>query len=268
MVRIKAIALLYLLVFTCTVMAGNISVNPVGQTKSWTLTFSDEFNTNILDLSKWSDQVWYGDINYDGTVNYEISGGTLKIWPQLNKSGQFFNRTIHSEGKFSQQRGYFEARMKLPVGRGSWPAFWLLGKYDGLVPYRPEIDIMEAYPGGGSGSGWGTDDLRPTTYGVTFHVDSGSENTRRAIGPFKITHTDLSQEFNVYAVEWNIGGQITWYFNGVARGSVVVPELDYRPLAVYLDLWFGSASGIPNILETPTGKTNSFEVDYVRVWKQ
>ena len=157
--------------------------------------------------------------------------------------------------------------MKLPRGRGPWPAFWLLGRHDGQAPYRPEIDIMEAYPGGGYETGWGTPDLRPTTYGVSFHTDRGSEATRTSAGPFKVSHPDLSAGFNVYGFKWEPGGRMTWYLNGVEQGSTVFPGLDSQPMAVYLDLWFGSASGTPNLSETPTGPSNSFEIDYVRVWR-
>ena len=52
---------------------------------------------------------------------------------------------IETRGKFEQQYGRFEARMKLPLGKGLWPAFWLLGadiKTAGW-PTCGEIDIME-----------------------------------------------------------------------------------------------------------------------------
>jgi beta-glucanase (GH16 family) len=241
---------------------------PVGQSQgAWTLSFADEFSGPSLDTSKWSDQIWYGDRNADGTVNYDLSDGVLRMWPALNRSGQFFNRTFHSDGKFQQKYGYFEARMNLPRGRGAWPAFWLLGRYDGQAPYRPEIDIMEAYPGGGDSSGWGTSDLRPTTYGVSFHTDNGSEATRSSAGPFKVTQPDLSADFNVYGFKWESGGRMAWYLNGVQQGTTVFPGLDSQAMSLYLDLWFGSASGTPNIAETPRGPSNSFEVDYVRVWR-
>lgn len=248
--------------------ASSSTVAPVGQSAgAWTLTFSDEFNGSSYDSTKWSAQIWYGDKNADGTVNYDVSGGALRIWPALNRSGQFFDRTFVTDGKFAQKYGYFEARMKLPRGRGVWPAFWLFGHYDGQVPYRPEIDILEAYPGEGLGYSWGTTDLRPIQYGVTFHTDSGSDASRVSDGPFKVDTPDLSAAYHVYGFKWEAGGQMTWYFDGVQKGTRTVPGFDNHALAIYLDLWFGSASGTPNTSETPMGPSNAFEVDYVRVWR-
>ena len=46
---------------------------------------------------------------------------------------------------FAQQYGRFEARIRLPYGKGLWPAFWLLGSNIDQVgwPQCGEIDIME-----------------------------------------------------------------------------------------------------------------------------
>jgi len=38
------------------------------------------------------------------------------------------------------------------------------------------------------------------------------------------------------------------------------------PMYLMLDLWYGSASGTPDN-STPTGKSNSYEVNYIRAWK-
>jgi hypothetical protein len=59
-------------------------------------------------------------------------------------------------------------------------------------------------------------------------------------------------------------GKMTFYFDGNAVYSVAASVSD--PLYILLDLWFGSASGMPDET-TPTGKGNSFEVNYVRAWK-
>jgi hypothetical protein len=39
-----------------------------------------------------------------------------------------------------------------------------------------------------------------------------------------------------------------------------------KRMYILLDLWYGSASGTPDN-STPTGKGNSYEVNYVRAWK-
>lgn len=52
---------------------------------------------------------------------------------------------IKTQGLFAQTYGRFEARMRLPLGKGIWPAFWLLGGDIATVgwPQCGEIDVME-----------------------------------------------------------------------------------------------------------------------------
>ncbi len=61
--------------------------------------------------------------------------------PDLKNLGAYpyTSGMIHTAGVFQQRYGYFEATMKLPAGRGLWPAFWLRAK----DRWPPEIDIVE-----------------------------------------------------------------------------------------------------------------------------
>ncbi|HEY4542199.1 MAG TPA: family 16 glycosylhydrolase, partial [Noviherbaspirillum sp.] len=110
-------------------------VGPYGQDASkYTMSFADEFD-NGFDTKVWNSKIWYSDDN--PTKNYAVEDGKLKIWPQRDASGKFFNRTIDTDGKFYQTYGYFEMEAKLPYGKGAWPAFWLLN-HDRAHPDRPE----------------------------------------------------------------------------------------------------------------------------------
>jgi len=231
---------------------------PYGQKASdYTLTFSDEFE-NGFDWSKWNDTTW--DKPSNPTKNYAVENGSLKIWPQRDATGQFFPRVIDTDKKFYQTYGYFEIEAKLPRGKGTWPAFWLYNHDDENGTFRPEIDIMEAYAGGGPESGWSDARLHPTAYAVTVwtgepEVKAG-EKMLENLG-------DLSARFHKYALKWEPHKQ-TFYFDGkeVYSLNVSMPNRMY----VMLDLMYGSASGDPDHT-TPTGKTNSFEIKYVRVWQ-
>ena len=232
---------------------------PFGQDASqYTLVFSDEFN-NGYNSAIWNDSIWYEGSN--PTQNYAVEDGKLKIWPQRDANGNFFNRTIDTDGKYYQTYGFFEIEAKLTHGKGTWPAFWLLN-HDGGHPYRPEIDILEAYAGGGPNSGWSDANLKPTAYASTVWPD-GIEG-----GPYAGTRThqnlgDLSAGFHKYAVKWE-PNKITFYFDGQEVHSVNASMGDR--MYILLDLWYGSASGTPDD-STPTGKGNAFEVNYVRAWQ-
>jgi beta-glucanase (GH16 family) len=240
---------------------------PYGQDASkYTLTFSEEFNSYNSGL--WNDHIWYDSSN--PTKNYTVEDGKLKIWPQRDASGKFFNRTIDTDGKFYQTYGYFEMEAKMPRGKGPWPAFWLLN-HDQSDPVRPEIDIMEAYTGGeNSGNGgWSDSNDRPTNYasnvwrlGINNSAgNTGEHKLRESVHPNGL---DLSADFHKYAAKWEPDG-ITFYFDGKALGPKVKTTMQNR-MYILLDLWFGSASGNPDN-STPTGKGNSYEVNYVRAWQ-
>lgn len=238
----------------------NVDYAPVGQPgAAFTISFAEDFDDSALDSRVWNDSIWYEA--GDPTVNYAVEDGKLKIWPQKNAAGRFFNRTIDTDTKFTQQYGYFEMRAKLPVGRGAWPAFWLFN-HEGVT--RPEIDVMEAYSGGnGTGdghTGWADANFHPTAYGATIHPGTQGASP---IGGVIDGLGDLSAGFHVYAAKWE-PNRITFYFDGreVYSANVTMPDRMY----MLVDLWFGSASGTPDE-STPQGKANSFEIDYIRAWK-
>ncbi|HEY4542201.1 MAG TPA: glycoside hydrolase family 16 protein [Noviherbaspirillum sp.] len=228
---------------------------PYGQDpKEWALSFSEEFDR--FNPALWNDHIWYERSN--PTINYAVEDGKLKIWPQRDASGKFFNRTLDTDGRYYQTYGYFEMEAKLPRGKGTWPAFWLFNHID---KRRPEIDIMEAYAGGIAP--WGYKDKegvsRPTAYGVTVWLD---ENVK-ADGLQWDARRDLSAKFHKYAVKWE-PERLIFYFDGRKVHEIRARMPD--PKYIILDLWFGSDSGEPDD-STPQGKSNSFEINYVRAWQ-
>ena len=242
-----------LLLLAATLPAHATTPGPYGQRASdYVITFAEEFNED-LSPHRWRDHIWYEDSN--PTINYAVADGALKIWPQRDADGQFFNRTLTTDGHFSQTYGYFEMAAKLAKGQGVWTGFWLLNR-DGAA--RPEIDIMESYPGGGPASGWSDHQLNPTCYAVTVWHDADMQVAFK-----KIAGNDLSAAFHRYAVKWR-PDRISFYFDG--KMVLSTNARLHRPMFVLLDLWYGSASGQPDDT-TPTGKSNAFEIRYVRAWR-
>jgi beta-glucanase (GH16 family) len=228
------------------------------------MTFSDEFNGTSLNRNVWNDAIWYSQSN--PTKNYAVEDGKLKIWPQRDASGNFFNRTIDTDGKYYQTYGYFEIEAKLPRGKGTWPAFWLFNhdRND-----RPEIDIMEAYSGAGYASWWADHNENPINYGMNLWADNPrgvhlGETKLRQHSPWQ-NGVRLDQGFHKYAALVEPDG-VTFFFDGQQVGSKFRTNFYNMRMYIILDLWFGSSSGQPDHT-TPTGKTNSFEVNYVRAWR-
>jgi beta-glucanase (GH16 family) len=230
--------------------------SPFGQDAgAYSLTFSEEFDS--FNSSLWNDRMWYETSN--ATKNFTVEDGKLKIWPQRDGSGKFFNRTVDTDGKYYQTYGYFEIEAKLPVGKGTWPAFWLFNHIDSR---RPEMDVMEAYAGGAAPWGFNVNGVaHPQAYAPT--VWKGDQEGQLVGSRQYDTGKDLSADFHKYAVKWEPNKQ-TYYFDGKEVLTLNVTMKD--PMYLMLDLWFGSASGTPDD-STPQGKSNSYEVNYVRAWK-
>lgn len=98
---------------------------------------------------------------------------------------------ITSYGKLGFTYGYMEARMKLPAGDGSWPAFWMLGSDIASNPWPDcgEIDIME-YKGNA-----------PTVTFGTLHF-AGTSGGHQMLGATKDTLVNLSADYHRYGMLW------------------------------------------------------------------
>lgn len=233
------------------------------------IDFNEDFNGNDIDRSKWNTTIWYE--GEPAIKNYDVNAGgnsCLRIWPALGPDGRYFNRTLDTDGKVYHTYGYYEARMKLNTGFGTWPAFWV---FNHIGAERPELDIMEAYVGGernGNG-GWSTLNDEPISYSATMHADEGQFlYTVNSAGQFG--ERRLDQEWFKVGMHWDATG-VQFTFNDQPLGVRFESPYFTRPMYMMLDLWYGSASGDPN--NPPggtgfaiTGPSNSYMVDYVRHW--
>jgi beta-glucanase (GH16 family) len=259
-----------------TVKQGSEGKTPFGQNPAkWKLTFSEEFNHNELNESLWNNHIWFQTAAQ--TNDYLIKDGTLHIWPMRDKDGKFVERIFTTDGKYYQTYGYFEMEAKLPVGKGLWPAFWLMNHddertpFEGFFPLRPEIDIMEAYSGDTTGY-WADKNFHPTAFGITVW-SHGPQQDYDAISheggrvARKVVRTpDLSKNFHKYAVNWEPNKQ-TFYFDGKKVYSTNITMAQPNRMFILLALQYGSASGEPDH-STPTGIQNAFRINYIRAWAQ
>lgn len=126
------------------------------QETSWKLVWNDEFDKDGLpDSSKWSFEVqkpgWVNQElqNYTDKrlENCRIENGKLIIEARKdNYQGmEYSSSRIKTEGKAEWKYGKVEVRAKLPKGKGTWPAIWMMptNNIHGGWPNSGEIDIME-----------------------------------------------------------------------------------------------------------------------------
>lgn len=117
--------------------------------------WNDEFET--IDTSKWTFEIGTGSSGWgnnekeyytDRSENAYVQDGILHIRANKEdyKGSGYTSARMITKGKFSFTYGTVEARIALPVGKGIWPAFWMLGANIDQVswPACGEIDIIEA----------------------------------------------------------------------------------------------------------------------------
>ena len=189
----------------------------------YTLVWSDEFNVNGLpDAAKWNYDTgrnkdgWYNnELQYYSAArleNAEARGGSLVITARKEQmsgtadwGGQRYSSArLLTAGKASWTYGYFEVRAKLPCGKGTWPAIWMLGS-GGDWPAVGELDIMEQTG------------REPTKLFSTTHTTSGSGGNG-AGGATQVS--DACTAFHTYQMLWT-AQQITFGIDGKAHFTYV-----------------------------------------------
>jgi beta-glucanase (GH16 family) len=170
------------------------------------LVWSDEFDQpGTPDATKWNYDLGDGCPNVCGWGNNEleyytadsknvrVENGNLIIEARKeDKGGKSYTSTrIVSKGKGDWLFGRIEVRAKLPRGKGTWPAIWMLStdwKYGGW-PASGEIDIMEHV-------GFDPGVVHGTIHTETYNHIKGTQKEG------KVTMADVSDAFHVYGIEW------------------------------------------------------------------
>jgi beta-glucanase (GH16 family) len=213
----------------------------------WRLIWVDEFDKPNLDIERWTEvDRKYGynnELQYYLPKNSYIKDGCLYLTAiKENWNGREYTSAMVDTGyKLVFRYGRIEAKIKLPKGRGVFPAFWMLTNDGGY-----EIDIMEMI-GSEPNTIYGTNH-----YETSFGSKKNSGNTANS----------SPEEFHTYAVEWE-EGCIRWYLDGVKyhESTEGVPS-DYMYMVLNLAIG-GNWPGDPD-------KTSDFPcsmaVDYVKIY--
>ena len=174
-------------------------------------------------------------------------------------SCKYSSARLLTRERYSFKYGLFEARLRLPVGQGVWPAFWLLGANLDQVgwPQCGEIDVME-----NRGSEPGL--VHGAVHGPSY---SGAN---ALTSQYTLPGARFTDDFHVFAVEWD-AAEIRWYVDGLPYFSVTKEGLSGtwafdHPFYLILNLAIGGTfAGAPD----PTSVfPQTLLVDYVRVYQR
>lgn len=169
---------------------------------------------------------------------------------------EFLSSRLHTHGKVGFQYGRIEARIKMPKGDGSWPAFWMLGERIGELgwPECGEIDIAEV--------GDIKHELVASLHGPGYC--GGDPLTKRV----EVVDT-LNDEFHTYAIDWR-PGKVEWLFDGevistktAADAMAVNSEWVFdQPFFLIVNLAMGGVF-VPGGLD-PNLNQAELTIDYIR----
>lgn len=242
----------------------------------WTLTFDEEFNGPSG--SGPNPRLWLHDVGGIGWGNRELQyysagngntyldgEGHLVIAAHQGPGGFscWYGECAYTSGKlttrqpqlatFSQRYGHFEARIKVPTGKGLWPAFWLLGEKivcDDECK-AGEIDVMEAL-------GHQPDKVQQHAHGPDFHFGKA----------FTLPAGQSVADWHTYAVHWT-ASRIEWWVDGQITQSITKEEADEgwvfdHRFYILLNLAVGGEwPGTPDATAIFPAK---MLIDYVRVY--
>lgn len=273
--KIILIILLNLLFISCfpqkvkQVNHSSLSVNDKSRIFEIIPIWSDEFNElGKPDPLKWSyDTGGHGWGNnelqyYTNGGNVNIANGVLTITAkkEINGSNAYTSCRLSTKAKGDFLYGRFEIKAKLPSGRGTWPAIWMLptdfayGKW----PNSGEIDIMEHV-------GYDQNKIH-----ITVHTGAFNHAIKTQVGKSIVVPT-ASADFHKYRVDWTphavkgfIDDEQIFDFTNNGQGFKTWPFDKRFHLLLNLAVG-GNWGGQKGIDENafPAG----LEVDYVRVYK-
>lgn len=243
--------------------------------EGWRLVFADDFSGSELDSRRWTTCYWWDDQGCTNANtgekqwylprNVTVGNGTLRLIARRERvqgtdgrshpytSGMVTTgRSRHDFSdppRFAFTYGHAVARMRMPAGRGLWPAFWLLPT---THESRPEIDVVEVA---------GQEPRRLTAHVHYIDGDGEKQDPGHAwIG------ADSSAGWHDYGVTWS-PDEITWTVDGEVTWRFTSREYISRE-PMYLLLNLAVAGEMPGDPDSSTRFPAELEVDFVRVWQK
>ena len=241
-----------------------------GYTRVW----EDNFDGTAINSGNWAFQNGDGCPNVCGWGNNELEwytdraenlffqDGYMIISAQKESYGgkNYTSSKLLSQGKKKFKYGRIDFRAKLPIGKGIWPAFWMLPENSGTGwPRSGEIDIMENVG------------HEPKTTVGTLHFGPGPGSTQ--FSKTNTIATNLADEFHVYSLIWK-EDQIQWLLDGLIFSTANRTDLNLggADYPFNADFFFiinlavgGNWPGSPN---DQTVFPQYYIVDYLRVYQQ
>jgi beta-glucanase (GH16 family) len=239
----------------------------VNQAQNYQLVWSDEFSDATINTSNWTHETggtgWGNnelEFYTSRSVNSYIQNGSLVIEAKKENYGgkNYTSARMITKGKRYFTYGKIEARIKLPYGKGIWPAFWTLGENISTVgwPACGEIDIVELIGGG-------TNDKK--VYGTAHWESNGHAQYG---GSYTLSSGIFADNYHVFSITWT-STKIDWFVDGIKYVTIdITPaglQAFHKNNFIILNLAVGG--NWPGNPDSTTVFPQKMYVDYVRVYQ-
>jgi len=186
----------------------------------WQLAFSDEFDGDKLDASKWTYRTGTRFWSDQRPENVLVHGGMLRLALKKQASGGLAYTAGGVISKLEFRYGYYEARMKMPRGKGWHTSFWMMrngpGKPGDERRYQ-EIDVIEH------------DSIAPKDYSVNFHL----YKPQVSFGYKRVETPDLSADFHIYGAEFT-PRVVRFFLDGSLVHTIDVSAVQHNDQQIWL----------------------------------
>jgi beta-glucanase (GH16 family) len=244
---------------------------PVDTGGSYQLVWSDEFDsTGLPDSTKWDYDTggngWgNNELEYytnARSANARLENGHLVIEARKEpfNGSAYTSARLVTRGKAKWTYGKFEIRAKIPSGRGTWPAIWLLSAAQPMTwPDDGELDIMEEV-------GFNPNIIYGTAHNKLYN---GAQGTQKG---GNINIPTAQDSFHVYSIEWTTN-QVRWSVDSVGYFAYSDPGLGFNawpynaPFYLILNIAVGGNWGGQQGVDT-TIFPQQMLVDYVRIYQK
>ena len=242
----------------------------------WSLVWADEFNGAELDTNNWNYQVEEaGRFNgewqryTDSTDNAYVEDGKLVIramhCEETHGMDHYTSARLNTANKQAWTHGKIVSRIKIPGGKGIWPAFWMLGANinenggDTRWPLTGEIDIFELY---------GT--RNPAVVEANIHyADEKDDHTSMGAVRYELDEGKFSDSFHVFSLEWDTE-EIRWAVDGNEYAVISIKGPEFTEFHKDFFLLYNIAVGSPHagFPDETTPFPQHMYIDWVRVYQR
>ncbi len=263
--------------------------------------FSDEFDGDQIDSSKWNTSLTWGDtriinseqqlfvntqanpgFGYD-PFNMNPDRGTLIIeavqtpdafiknlpsvcfeeHPGNNGPCEFLSGALSSHDRFGVTYGYFESRMRVAATPGTLSTFYLFHRFPGRgnQAHAPEIDVVEYLGENPFG-----DEVAFQTYHYDDVIDGTVKSSPTMYEDQEEASDRLDEDFHTFSVLWE-PQLIIWYIDGKEIKRISGVQVARRQMNLVTYLVAGSAWA-PTPADDPSIYPLQLEIDYIRAYQR